>query len=384
MDIDLDENMDGDDIEIIELQEEPADWVHISDDADEPDVDDESDFTSDAHTTFSKHSNSVTTCDVNSDGQLAVSGGEDDRAYVWNTSDGTVKFECSGHSDTVIFASFSHDGKWIATADMNGSVKAWSVASGNLEWNSEASEIVWARWHKSSNVLLAGTVDGALWLWAVPSSNCKIFPSYGHETDAGMFLADGKRAVVGYADGTVKLWDLKTEKSLHHFKGGDAHGTLVSSIDSHQDNVLVVTGSHDGSAKLINTSSCKVVATFACEVPNEDKSNGVESVTFAPQEQSCAIGTLSGYLSIWDLPTYTKKFNCDSQAGVVKAIWHPTSPLVFSCCLDGLVRLWDTRSGKLEKQWSLHRKGILDMAISKDGACFVTSSDDFTSCLTKV
>lgn len=31
-------------------------------------------------------------------GNLAVSGGQDDKAYVWETQNGTVIIECEGHS----------------------------------------------------------------------------------------------------------------------------------------------------------------------------------------------------------------------------------------------------------------------------------------------
>lgn len=40
---------------------------------------------------------SVFCCDLEPTvGQLAVSGGEDDHAYVWNTLNGEVVFECKG------------------------------------------------------------------------------------------------------------------------------------------------------------------------------------------------------------------------------------------------------------------------------------------------
>ena len=31
---------------------------------------------------------------------------------------------------------------------------------------------------------------------------------------------------------------------------------------------------------------------------------------------------------------------------VVKVVLHPSSPLVYTACLDGVVRCWDARSGK--------------------------------------
>ena len=42
---------------------------------------------------------------------ILVSGGEDDTAYIWNTSTGEILFQCIGHTDSVISCGFSPDGK---------------------------------------------------------------------------------------------------------------------------------------------------------------------------------------------------------------------------------------------------------------------------------
>lgn len=67
---------------------------------------------------------------------------------------------------------------------------------------------------------------------------------------------------------------------------------------------------------------------------------------------------------------HTNSNNCFSlggvvnQDGVVKLKWHPSSPLLFTACLDGCVRLWDGRTGSCEREFKGHRDGILDMAIT--------------------
>lgn len=48
-------------------------------------------------------------------GTFAVSGGCDDRAFIWNTTTGAAVFELSGHTDSVNAVGFSSDGKYVAT-----------------------------------------------------------------------------------------------------------------------------------------------------------------------------------------------------------------------------------------------------------------------------
>ena len=72
------------------------------DDDDEND-DDSSDGTfdppavDDAAIVFSGHAKSVFAVAVDPTGSVAVSGGEDDKAFVWKVVDGSVLFECKGH-----------------------------------------------------------------------------------------------------------------------------------------------------------------------------------------------------------------------------------------------------------------------------------------------
>ena len=42
-----------------------------------------------------------------------------------------------------------------------------------------------------------------------------------------------------------------------------------------------------------------------------------------------------------------------------------SSPLVYSGCLDGVVRVWDVRSGECVQQWHGHSDHILDITVAR-------------------
>ena len=47
----------------------------------------------------------------------------------------------SGHKDSVTCTGFSHDGKYVATADMGGLVQVWLTSSGEKVWSFETADI---------------------------------------------------------------------------------------------------------------------------------------------------------------------------------------------------------------------------------------------------
>lgn len=54
----------------------------------------------------------------------------------------------------------------------------------------------WLHWHHAAPVLLVGTKEGQIWMWKVPSGDCKTFAGYGPSAVCGKILPDGKRNVL--------------------------------------------------------------------------------------------------------------------------------------------------------------------------------------------
>lgn len=82
---------------------------------------------------------------------IVATGGEDDKAYIWNAKSGAVLFECNGkrrktsftnllltffslysncfveHKDSVTFVKFNAKKTLLATADMSGIIQIWKL-----------------------------------------------------------------------------------------------------------------------------------------------------------------------------------------------------------------------------------------------------------------
>ena len=125
-------------------------------------------------------------CRISPDGKLLAYGGRNGVLTIESLSDGTPPIRFLGHSTTLTDGHFSHDGRWLVTSSLDGSVKRWDLAS-----------------TRSSRSLNTGYPDIADIAFA--ASGDKILFA-GHRTatrdDAGSIDIDGK--------GNAKKYDIAT------------------------------------------------------------------------------------------------------------------------------------------------------------------------------
>lgn len=72
---------------------------------------------------------------------FAATGGEDDKAFVWDTVSGDIVLECTGHKDSVTFSDFNHDDSYLATGDMGGFIQLWKFSDKSAVWNYEMDDM---------------------------------------------------------------------------------------------------------------------------------------------------------------------------------------------------------------------------------------------------
>ncbi len=154
------------------------------------------------------------------DGLCLAGGGYDTQVYVWNTADGTLRQQLTGHQRAVKSIAWSPDGTRLASGGSGregGELFVWDAQRGeHLRTMVGHPEIVYAlAWGANDERLISGGDDGALRWWDVQNGKCL----WVREAHQGMVQSlrrspDGRQLASGGADGAIMLWDLQSGEHL--------------------------------------------------------------------------------------------------------------------------------------------------------------------------
>jgi ribosome assembly protein SQT1 len=329
------------------------------------------------------------------DQRMLVTGGQDDVAIIWNLEEAGSGVQCkercrlTGHTDSIVQVAFSNDGKYIATGGYDGLVKIWAGDTGALVHSLEgpSKEVEWILWHPKGHAILAGSNDTMAWMWWAPTGKLmQIFAGHAQSVTSGCWGLGGKVICTGSEDKSVIVWNPRQGTPQQHLK--QVHESAILSMCSHPEAPIIVSGSEDATARVIQIETGKVVAHLTGHM------DSVEAVGFnnaAPADGLLLLATASmdGKIMIWDGKTFELRCTLKEhieKGGVVKLKWLPQRPHLSSffctCATDATVRLFNGLTGQCLGTMRGHTATVLDLdlfiANTGDKVCVATGSEDKT------
>jgi WD40 repeat protein len=263
--------------------------------------------------------------------------------YLWGRGQ-QQRHDLFGHAGLVTSVAATADGKTIASGSLDGTVKLWDGASGQI--------LATLLGHK-------GPVHGVA------------------------FSPDGKMLVSAGADKTVQLWNVAPGKEYEVMqkpaKTLEGHTEAVLAVAFSSDNRTIASGSADKTVILWN-----VTAGEKQELPKEHK-GAVQAVAFSPDGKTLASAGSDRLVILWKVADASKQFVLDGHTGPVFAVaFSPSGTVLASGGEDkkdnveiGLVRFWDPAKGKpVGEPVIQHSRGIFALSFMDDKALVTGGKDN--------
>ncbi|MFD7699943.1 helix-turn-helix domain-containing protein [Streptomyces caelestis] len=316
------------------------------------------------------HRGTVNALDHSRDGRTLASAGADRTVRLWDTDRARPLAVLRGHTDEVLGAAFSPDGREVASGGVDRTVRLWDVRGGRLDATlSGSNDDINAVAYTHEGATVVGAVgDGTARLWDVRSRRQTVALA-GH-TDYVMGAAvtsDGTLLATAGFDRSVVLWDL----------GGPVLTarpfTEVWQARYSPDGRLLATADADHTVRLWELGRRRLLATL------RGHTEAVLSVSFAPDGRTLASAGSDGAVRLWDVAAREPLATLTGHTGQVFSLaFAPDGRSIASAGADRTVRLWDVARRAPLATLTGHRDFANGVAFSPDGRVLASASDDLT------
>lgn len=258
------------------------------------------------------------------------------------------------HSDEVWYTSFSHDGKYLASASLDNSIIVWKLSDSSIYKVFEGHDkgVYCVEWSPDNTKLLSAGKDRKAVLWDFLTGDAlHVLDAHTDVVSSCAWLPDGQHFLTGSPDRKMIMWDLQGQV-VHEWSGIRVFSLAVTP---------------DGK-KLIVLSSEKVIHFFDLLTKEVIKEVEIDvplfSVTTSKDSRYALINLDTDELQLWDLERYQvvrKYLGLPKAKDVMRSCFGGVDEnIVMSGSQDSKLFMWNRETSNLVEILDAHSGGTVN------------------------
>jgi WD40 repeat protein/uncharacterized caspase-like protein len=328
------------------------------------------------------HSEDVNALTFSPDGHMIASASSDNTIKLWNAADARALRTLTGVGHQIAAVAYSPDGQTILSASA-GELNVWDAASGRqlrkLDNGGALAALAYAPDGKTfatgTGIFLPEGVNfmfsrrqGSLKLWDTRTEQ-PLWSEAVDDVSALAFSRDGRSIVTANWKEALSIHETATGQALRKFKG---HGRPVSAVAFAPDGRSVVSGGADNLLRMWETATGRELRTFRGHTAS------VRAVAFAPDGRALASASGDTTIRIWSAGGQAVHTLTGHSDAVTAVRFAPDGRILVSASADATIKMWDIAGGRHLRTLAGHIGSVLAIAIAPDANTLASGGADKT------
>ncbi len=274
------------------------------------------------------------------------------------------------HGNAVYWVSFLPDGRRVASASLDNTVKIRDAADGTHVGTlaGHGDGVTYVDFLEDGRIISA-SLDKSLRFWSPDGTLISTLGGHADYLSCAAVSSETTWIASGGFDKTVRLWDAASVSAAAVLTG---HTEPVQTVAFSGDGTLLASGGNDLSIRLWDLTTRTLRLAFPAH------SATVEALAFVPGTGQLASGSSHGRIRLWEA-NGSALADLDGRSPRIKSLtFSRDGHWLVTGGSDGMVRFRDIRDRQELTSVRAHQNTVYGLAFSPDGQFLATAGFDRT------